>query len=125
MDMSTKTRSLRKRRGRSPGRLFNLGTYNVGHIGKRAVRVFVPPGYDSAEKEHPLLVMWDGQNVFDDEGSFAGGWHVHEAVSRRAMRGKKAPVVVGINHGNEWRLRELSPWVSSGESVAELFLDFV
>jgi hypothetical protein len=30
----------------------------------------------------PTLYLFDGQNVFGDEGSFAGGWHTHAAVDR-------------------------------------------
>jgi enterochelin esterase-like enzyme len=59
--------------------------------------------------DRPLLVLFDGQNVFDDAPSFAGGWHAHAAVERLA-KSVSAPVVVGIDHGHEHRLAELSPF---------------
>ncbi len=47
--------------------------------------------------------MLDGQNVFGDEGSFAGGWHAHEAAAKVAV----APVIVAVEHGGVERIAEL------------------
>lgn len=74
---------------------------------QRYVRVFEPQG--SGDADRSVLVLFDGQNVFDDEPSFAGGWHAHLAVERLA-RSVRRPVVVGIDHGNEHRIAELSPF---------------
>ena len=71
------------------------------------VRVYVPKR--ARERDRPLLVMFDGQNVFHDEPSFAGGWHAHAAVERLAQN-VSPPVVVGIDHGNDRRIGELSPF---------------
>jgi predicted alpha/beta superfamily hydrolase len=58
-----------------------------------------------------VLYLFDGQNVFSDEGSFAGGWYVHEAADRLVPAARLvAPIVVGIDHGGEKRLDELGPW---------------
>lgn len=54
-------------------------------------------------------MLFDGQNVFEDEPSYAGGWHAHKAVERLSRR-RARPVVVAINHGGQERIRELSPW---------------
>lgn len=53
--------------------------------------------------------MFDGQNVFDDAPSFAGGWHAHRAVERLA-KNVVPPVVIGLDHGYEHRIHELSPF---------------
>lgn len=74
---------------------------------KRHVRIYVPRR--SRQYERPLLLMFDGQNVFDDAPSFAGGWHAHERVERLAKT-VVPPVVVGIDHGHEHRIAELSPF---------------
>lgn len=55
-----------------------------------------------------LLILFDGQNVFDDVGSFAGGWYSHEAVAGLPKTVPR-PMIVGIDHGNHHRNREL--WV--------------
>ena len=93
----------------SDDRIIEVGPFEVPDLPSRMARVFVPEGF--AEQEFkPLLVMFDGQNVFDDEPSFSGGWHVHDAVA--AMNGEThfRPAVVGINHGNEARLDGLGPF---------------
>jgi enterochelin esterase-like enzyme len=56
--------------------------------------------------------MFDGQNVFDDEPSYAGGWHAHSAVERLARVRRPAPIVIAVDHGNAERIRELS-WVKT------------
>lgn len=81
---------------------------------KRHVRVYVPKAVRA--RERPLLLMFDGQNVFDDAPSFAGGWHAHRAVERLA-KSVAPPVVVGIDHGHEHRLSELSPFPFAGHGA--------
>ncbi len=78
-----------------------------GEAPKRHVRVYVPRRAQPADR--PLLFLFDGQNVFDDAPSFAGGWHAHLAVERLA-RTVAAPVIVGLDHGHERRIAELSPF---------------
>jgi enterochelin esterase-like enzyme len=56
------------------------------------------------------LVLFDGQNVFDDAGSFAGGWHAHEAVDKLVAWKPVAPVVVALDHGGVARIDELTPF---------------
>jgi predicted alpha/beta superfamily hydrolase len=55
--------------------------------------------------------MFDGQNVFGDEGSFAGGWHAHEAVGRLGVRSFARPIVIAIPNGGRARIRELGTGV--------------
>ncbi|MFN7967297.1 MAG: alpha/beta hydrolase-fold protein [Acidobacteriota bacterium] len=117
-------RSKLKRQPAVPkGTLHQLGALHIPHVGDRICRVFVP-GSGNDRKPRPVLVMWDGQNVFDDEGSYAGGWHVHRAVSTRARRGDRAPVVVAIDNGGMQRGRELSPWHRAGSLTGPL-LDWI
>lgn len=74
----------------------------------------------------PLLFMFDGQNVFDDAPSFAGGWHLHEAVAKLSPRRHRRPIVVGIDHGNEARIHELSPWPTRhGPGLADVLINWV
>jgi predicted alpha/beta superfamily hydrolase len=69
----------------------------------RRARVFIPA---AVEPEAPLLLLFDGQNVFGDEGSYAGGWYAHRAVDA-LPRTVRRPVVVGIDNGGIYRNREL------------------
>ncbi len=92
----------------APGRLERWPFEAPGGRGQRAVHVYAPGG-PTPPGGRPLLVLFDGQNVFNDEPSFAGGWHAHRAADRL---GARAPVVVGVEHGGEARLHELSPFAS-------------
>ena len=92
---------------------------------ERQVRVWLPRGYDPSHA-HRVLVLFDGQNVFDDRGSFAGGWHVHDAVDDLATSKRRPPVVVGIDHGHDHRIRELSPFpIHGGDGKLDAFLDWI
>ena len=94
--------------------MVSLGPLAIPGLGRRGVRLYVPRGRRGAAPvaDRPLLVMFDGQNIFDDAPSFAGGWHLHEAVEKRARarRAAVAPVVVGLEHGGVLRVRELNPF---------------
>lgn len=85
---------------------------HVPGFAARTVRTYVPTGLGKAPA--PLLILFDGQNVFDDRHSFAGGWYAHTAVSKLAKT-RYRPIVVGVDHGGPSRLAELSPWGIRGE----------
>lgn len=91
----------------------------------RSVRVYAP--YDSdPTRARPALFLFDGQNVFGDHGSFAGGWHADTAVDKLTARTVQAPLVVGIDHGHQHRLAELSAFAVGGApGRADAFLDWV
>jgi enterochelin esterase-like enzyme len=120
------TRPARQRRppGAKPARetFRTIGPLRIPHVGMRRCRVFLPT--HRPDERLPLLLMWDGQNIFGDGGSYAGGWHVHRAVSARVRRNAPVPVVVGIDHGGVARGRELSPFHPRG-SLTEPLLDWV
>lgn len=89
--------------------IHRLGPFPVAHLAPRLVRVYVPPR-DAGGPPSPVLYMFDGQNVFDDEPSYAGGWHLHRIARALSVKHGRAPVIVGIDHGGEARIQELSPW---------------
>ncbi len=91
------------------GRIESWGSYDIPGIGPRGVRVYVPRG----RAERSVVVLFDGQNAFDDEGSFAGGWHAHRAAERVVTRKRPAPIVVAIDHGYGARQHELLPSAGS------------
>jgi len=91
------------------GTFVDLGTFEAEGLKPRKARAYVPPPPANGAWR-PALVLWDGQNVFEDEGSFAGGWHAHEAIDRLVAGKPLAPIVIGIEHGNEDRIDELGPW---------------
>jgi len=106
---------------RKQGTFIDLGTFSAGAITDRRARMYVP----SRTREKPsVLVLADGQNVFGDEGSFAGGWHAHEAAERVALAAR--PVIVAIDHGGGERIAELgAPNSPKLPAFVELVVDRV
>jgi predicted alpha/beta superfamily hydrolase len=104
--------------------LHHLGPFDVPGFSPRMVRVCVPPRRSHAAP--PVLYLFDGQNLFHDEPSFAGGWHLHTTVARIAARRERAPIVVGIDHGGHERIGELSPFPTRmGHGRLEGFLEWM
>ena len=79
----------------------------------RDVTVYLPPGYDEhARRAYPLLILQDGQNLFDPETSFIRGrtWRVAESTDAAIEAGEVEPLVIaGVSNGGERRLAEYTP----------------
>jgi predicted alpha/beta superfamily hydrolase len=89
----------------------------------KRIWLYLPQTYASSDKKYPVLYMHDAQNLFDKSTSFAGEWRVDETLdSLRAQA-----VVVGIEHGNEKRMDELTPYanVKYGGGKADAYLAFI
>lgn len=93
------------------GELLDLGRFDIpGVAAQRRVRAYLPARRPRRAAPRPALFLFDGQNVFDDAGSFAGAWHAHRAVDRYAARRANPPVVIAIDHGHHARVDELAPF---------------
>lgn len=81
--------------------------------GERDVTVYVPPGYEEdRERRYPLLILQDGQNLFDPETSFIRGrtWRVAEHADEAMVAGEVEPlVIVGVANAGERRMAEYTP----------------
>ena len=79
---------------------------------ERQIRVVLPKDYKTSGKKYPVLYMLDGQNLFDLEDSLSGStWEVREALEQLLEENKLDPmIIVGIDHAEEMRLTEYSPW---------------
>lgn len=109
----------------TPGKIQVLGPYATPGLVPRRVRLYLPSDF-KPEIPRFTLFLFDGQNAFDDEPSYAGGWYAHEAAERLARAGKLAPILVGIDHGGPERIRELSPFPVQGtEGQLDLLLDWL
>jgi predicted alpha/beta superfamily hydrolase len=95
----------------TPSRLHRSKAFTVpGLPGQYPLTVYLPPGYGQTDARYPVAYMFDGQNLFQDQGSYSGGWYMHETLDALAAQGKRVPIVVGIHHGGASRTDELSPW---------------
>ena len=79
----------------------------------RDILVYLPPGYDeSPDRFYPVLLMHDGQNLFDGRTSFVPGrtWQVSEHADAAIAAGEIEPlVIVGIYNTGDRRLAEYTP----------------
>ena len=95
---------------------------------ERTLRLYLPPSYESApQRRYPVIYMHDAQNLFDDATSFVGEWGVDEALDELARTRGFEAIVVGVDHGDDERTHELSPWTNPkyGPAQGEQYMAFV
>lgn len=81
--------------------------------GERDITVYLPPGYEEQpERHYPLLILQDGQNLFDPTTSFIPGrtWRVAETADEAIAAGEVEPLVIaGVANAGERRIAEYTP----------------
>ena len=89
----------------------------------KKIYVYLPLNYETSNKKYPVIYMHDAQNLFDDKTSYVGEWKVDETLDSL----KANVIVIGIEHGNQKRLDELTPYKNEkyGGGKADLYLDFI
>lgn len=91
--------------------------------GSRKIWVYLPKNYAGSDKKYPVLYLHDAQNVFDAKTSFAGEWNADETLDSLNAQ----TIVIGIEHGNDKRIDELTPYKNEkyGGGKADVYLDFM
>ncbi|MFT3794234.1 alpha/beta hydrolase [Flavobacterium sp.] len=89
----------------------------------KKIWMYLPKGYATSSQKYPVLYMHDAQNLFDARTSFVGEWNVDETLD--SLNAKV--IVVGIEHGNDKRIDELTPYKNEkyGGGKADAYLDFI
>ena len=89
----------------------------------KKIWIYLPEDYYSSGKKYNVMYMHDAQNLFDAKTSYAGEWNVDEKLDSL----KAKIIVVGIEHGNEKRIEELTPYKNEkyGGGNADNYLDFI
>ncbi len=89
----------------------------------KKIWVYLPKNYTESKKKYPVIYMHDAQNLFDKKSSFAGEWNIDETLDSLNAE----TIVVGIEHGNEKRIDELTPFKNEkyGGGSADNYLEFV
>ena len=105
---------------------------------RRAVRTYLPPGYEHSDRDLPVLYMFDGQNLFDrSTTAFGMEWGIDETLERLVGEGAThGVVVVGIDSpldpaqryaeytAWDW-MREGTPVRADGAATADFLVDQV
>jgi len=95
----------------------------------RDVAVYLPPSYDENPLKHyPVLIMHDGQNLFDAAtSSFGVEWQVDEAMNALATTAGILEAIIVGPYNNADRIYEYTPTVDTdyGGGGAEPYLDFL
>jgi alpha-glucosidase len=90
---------------------------------QKKIWVYLPEGYAASRKKYPVIYMHDAQNLFDKSTSYSGEWRVDETLDSLHAQ----TIVVGIEHGNEKRIDELTPYKNAkyGGGNTAAYLDFI
>jgi predicted alpha/beta superfamily hydrolase len=92
----------------------------------RRVWIYLPQSYATTKKKYPVLYMHDGQNLFDHATASFGEWGVDEALDTLGKTYGEA-IVVAVDHGNEKRINEYSPFDMEqyGKGEGDAYVDFL
>lgn len=93
----------------------------------RRVRILLPHDYyENPDNQYPVLYMADGQNLLG-EGSEFGNWEIDKTLASLAREHKASVIIVAVDHGEEDRLQELSPYDNPkfGKGYGAKFLQFI
>jgi alpha-glucosidase len=90
---------------------------------KKKIWLYLPKNYETSTKRYPVIYMHDAQNLFDAQTSYVGEWNIDEKLDSLNAQ----VIVVGIEHGNEKRLEELTPYKNEkyGGGKADTYLEFI
>lgn len=90
----------------------------------KTIWVYLPKNYQNSKKSYPVVYMHDAQNLFDAETSYVGEWEVDEYMDTLT---KNESILIGIEHGNEKRIGELTPYKHEkyGGGQGDAYLTFI
>ncbi|WP_432670952.1 alpha/beta hydrolase [Flavobacterium sp. SM2513] len=90
---------------------------------QKKIWVYLPKDYSTSNKKYPVIYMHDAQNLFDAKTSYVGEWEVDETLNKMNAQ----IIVIGIEHGNEKRIDELTPYKNEkyGGGNGDNYLEFI
>lgn len=90
---------------------------------KKKIWVYLPKNYETTTKKFPVIYMHDAQNLFDSKTSYVGEWNVDETLDSINAQ----VIIIGIEHGNEKRMEELTPYKNEkyGGGKADSYIEFI
>jgi predicted alpha/beta superfamily hydrolase len=85
----------------------------------RRIWVYLPPKYAENKEKYPVLYMHDAQNVFGEADSPYQKWEVGRTLNKIFYETNWGCILVGIEHGEENRLAEYSPFPNPNHGGGE------
>lgn len=90
----------------------------------RRIWIYLPQDYFVSKKRFPVLYMQDGQNLFDALTAPYGEWGADEMMD--SLKGSQQCIIVGIDHGDKFRLTEYNPYDSRfGKGEGAAYIEFI
>jgi predicted alpha/beta superfamily hydrolase len=91
--------------------------------GTKKIWLYLPKDYATSKKKYPVIYVHDAQNLFDSKTAYAGEWNIDEKLDSLNAQ----VIVVGIEHGNEKRIDELTPYKNEkyGGGNGDNYLEFI
>ena len=77
---------------------------------KRTIHLYLPNNYENSDENYPVVYMYDGHNLFDDnDATYGKSWGLKDFLDTY----DKPLIVVGMecNHEGQERLNEYCPYV--------------
>nr|WP_315158550.1 alpha/beta hydrolase-fold protein [uncultured Flavobacterium sp.] len=89
----------------------------------KKIWLYLPKNYNASKKKYSVIYMPDAQNLFDAKTAYNSEWNIDEKLDSLSAQ----VIVVGIEHGNEKRLEELTPYPHEkyGGGKANQYLNFI
>lgn len=99
--------------------------FDMPQLGRqRRVWIYLPADYATSHKKYPVIYMHDGQNLFDEYTSGYGEWGIDELLDKMPV--KEQCIIVGIDHGGDYRITEYDPYDSKyGKGRGDDYVDFL
>lgn len=90
----------------------------------KTIWMYTPKSYSASKKTYPVIYMFDAQNLFDAKTSYVGEWKIDEYLD---TLNDNEVIIVGIEHGNDERLEELTPYPHDtyGGGKGDTFMQFI
>lgn len=91
---------------------------------EKKIWIYLPKSYTSSNQHYPVIYMHDAQNLFDASTSYVGEWNVDEHLDSNP---ELKVIVVGIEHGGEKRIDELTPYKHEkyGGGNGQAYMNFI
>lgn len=86
---------------------------------ERKIWVYLPPNYAKTKQKYPVLYMHDAQNLFGEADSPNQKWEVGRTLNKIFYETNWGCILIGIEHGEENRLAEYSPFPNPNHGGGE------